>query len=200
MLPMRLFVALDIDESIRDRIVRFMGEVREFAPEARWARAESLHVPLKFIGERTETDCARIQQALENVQAAALELKVRGYGFFPAARAPRVFWIGIEASASLISLAAAVDTTLETLDIPKEEHKYNPHLTLARSSGGSGSPRRQKGDGLNSHFRRLREKLEGLPTPEFGTMTARDFFLYKSQLSPSGSMYTKLAAFGLRHP
>jgi 2'-5' RNA ligase len=29
-------------------------------------------------------------------------------------------------------------------------------------------------------------------------MTAREFFLYRSQLSPGGSKYTKLAGFNLR--
>jgi 2'-5' RNA ligase len=98
----------------------------------------------------------------------------------------------------LTSLAAALDERLAQLDIPKEEHSFNPHLTLARGPGGSGSPGWRKGDGANSKFRRLQEKLAALPPPEFGTMTAREFFLYRSQLSPGGSRYTKLARFGLR--
>ena len=35
---MRLFVALDIDESIREKIGRFMEGVREFAPDVRWVK------------------------------------------------------------------------------------------------------------------------------------------------------------------
>ena len=48
---MRLFVALDIDEAIRERIERFVEGVCGFAPEARWVHAKSLHITLKFIGE-----------------------------------------------------------------------------------------------------------------------------------------------------
>ena len=125
------------------------------------------------------------------------EMNFRGYGFFPGARAPRVFWIGIEAGPSLSSLAAIVDEKLASLDIPKEEHAFNPHLTLARGGGGSGSPRKQKGDHPNRNFQHLQEKLAALPAPEFGTMTVREFFLYQSQLSPGGSKYTKLAGFAL---
>jgi len=44
----------------------------------------------------------------------------------------------------------------------------------------------------------LHEKLAALPAPEFGTMTAREFFLYQSRLLPGGSKYLKLAGFGLR--
>jgi 2'-5' RNA ligase len=91
-----------------------------------------------------------------------------------------------------------VDEKLASLDIPTEEHAFNPHLTLARGGGGSGSPRKQKSDRPNRSFQRLQEKLAALPAPEFGTMTSREFFLYQSQLSPGGSKYTKLAGFALR--
>jgi 2'-5' RNA ligase len=195
---MRIFVALDIDDSGRARIARFLDGVRGFAPDARWVRPESLHVTLKFIGERSEEEVENIKRALETIGASALEMNIRGYGFFPGARAPRVFWVGIEGGARLTSLATAVDETLARLDIPKEEHAFNPHLTLARRAGRSGSPRREKSDGPNRSFEHLQEKLAALPTPEFGTITSREFFLYRSQLSPSGSKYTKLARFALR--
>jgi 2'-5' RNA ligase len=86
---------------------------------------------------------------------------------------------------------------MATLGIPKEDRPFSPHLTLARGAGGSGSPRHRKDDGPNRIFQHLQEKLAALPTPEFGTMTARAFFLFQSQLSPKGSKYTKLARFEL---
>jgi RNA 2',3'-cyclic 3'-phosphodiesterase len=194
---MRLFVALDIDDAVRSRIARFLDGVREFAPDARWARSESLHVTLKFIGEEPAEDAERIKTALQTITADTFEMKFRGYGFFPTARSPRVFWVGIESGAALSALAAIVDDKLAALDFPKEEHAFTPHLTLARG-GSSGSPRRQNADRPNRSFQRLQEKLGALPPPEFGTMTVREFFLYQSQLSPGGSRYTKLAEFALR--
>ncbi|HXP40908.1 MAG TPA: RNA 2',3'-cyclic phosphodiesterase [Candidatus Acidoferrales bacterium] len=194
---MRLFVALDLDDNIRSRIARFLDGVQGFAPGARWVRPDSLHVTLKFIGEQTETQ-VEIERALAGIQADQFAINLRGYGFFPDKRAPRVFWIGIDGGSRLTSLAETVDSTLVPLQIPKEEHAYSPHLTLARSAGASGSPRRQKRDRPNQGFQRLQEKLAALPAPEFGTMTAREFFLYRSQLSSGGSQYTKLAGFNLR--
>ena len=112
-------------------------------------------------------------------------------------KSPRVFWIGLEAGSQLASLAAAADDKTASLGIPKEDRAFSPHLTLARGPGGSGSPRWRKGNGPNSSFQRLQEKLAALPAPEFGTMTAHEFFLYQSQLSPKGSKYTKLERFAL---
>jgi 2'-5' RNA ligase len=194
---MRLFIALDIDDGIRERIARFMEGVRGFAPEARWVNPESLHVTLKFIGEQPESAAEAIKQALESVRAAVVEITFRGYGFFPTAKSARVFWIGIEAAPQLAALAAAIDDQTASLGIPREERTFSPHLTLARGGGGSGSPRWRKGDAPNNNFDRLQAKLAALPTPEFGTMTAREFFLYRSQLSPKGSKYTKLAGFAI---
>jgi 2'-5' RNA ligase len=195
---MRLFIALDIDEDIRQRIVRFVEGVGGFAPEARWMRPESLHVTLKFIGEQPEAAVDGIKRELEIVHAEPEPIQFRGYGFFPTVKAPRVFWVGIEAGRELAALAAAVDERMAALGIPQEERAFSPHLTLARGAGGSGSPRWRKGDGPNPAFQNLQAKLSALPWPEFGTMTPREFFLYQSQLSPKGSKYTKLAAFALR--
>jgi 2'-5' RNA ligase len=194
---MRLFVALDIDDNIRGRIARFLDGVREFAPDARWARPESLHVTLKFIGEKSEDDAEKIKRGLKTIAADTFEMNFRGCGFFPGVRAPRVFWVGIQTGSYLSSLAAMVDERLASLDIPKEERAFNPHLTLARGAGGSGSPRKQKDDGPNRKFQHLQEKLSALPAPEFGTMTAHEFFLYESRLSSAGARYTKLSQFAL---
>lgn len=194
---MRLFVALDIDNPIRERIARFVKGVRNFAPDARWVKEESLHVTLKFIGEQPEGSVDQIKQALAATTGRSTEVVFRGCGFFPTAQSARVFWIGMEAGPELAALAATVDANLKPLGVPEEERKFSPHLTLARSAGGSGAPRWRKEDGPKRTFQHLQEKLLVLPGPEFGSMTAREFFLYQSRLSPKGSTYTKLAKFDL---
>ena len=197
---MRLFIALDIDDAIRERIARFVEGVQGFAPDARWVKPESMHITLKFIGEQPEPGAEQIKLALQTVSASATEIQFRGYGFFPTAKSARVFWAGMEVGPPLAALASVIDEKMAALGIPKEDRAFSPHLTLARGSGGSGSPRWRKGDGPNRTFVRLQEKLTSLPSPEFGTMTPREFFLYQSQLSPKGSKYTKLHRFALEEP
>ena len=194
---MRVFIALDIEDAIRDRISRFMDGVREFAPDARWVRPESLHVTLKFIGEKSAEAVEQIKEALAAVKGQPVEMGFRGHGFFPTAKSARVFWVGIESGPALASLANAVDDVTAGLGIPKEERAFNAHLTLARGGGGSGSPRRQNGGRPSKNFQRLQEKLSALSASDFGTMTAHEFFLYQSHLSRGGSRYTKIARFAL---
>ena len=192
---MRLFVALDIDPQIRGRIARFLDGVREFAPDVRWVHAESLHLTLKFIGEQPDGRLSIIQGALAEIHSPATGLNFHGYGFFPTARSARVFWVGVDADEHLTHLVSRVEQALEPLGIKPEGREFSPHLTLAR--GKSGAPQRRPDDRPNRNFQRLQEKLSALPPPEFGTMTAREFFLYQSKLSPAGSQYTRLQRFPL---
>ncbi|HTT20457.1 MAG TPA: RNA 2',3'-cyclic phosphodiesterase [Candidatus Sulfotelmatobacter sp.] len=195
---MRLFIAIDIDDSIREGLARFIDGVRNFAPDARWVKPESLHVTLKFIGEQPDAAVEGIKQALAAISVPRAEIHFHGYGFFPTPKSARVFWIGMEAGPQLAALAAAIDDKMGILGIPKEERSFSPHLTLARAGGGSGSPQRRKGDKPNRVFQHLQNRLAVLPTVEFGNMTPFEFFLYQSQLSPKGSKYIKLARFVLQ--
>ncbi len=185
---MRSFIALDIDDAIRDRLQVFIAGVHGFAPDVHWVRPESMHVTLKFVGEKSAEAVEKIKQALARIQASTIEISFRVYGLFPNPKTPRVLWAGIEAGPQLAALAKSVDETTAALGVPKEEYAFRPHITLARR-GRSGGP--------NQPFQRLQERLAAMPVPEFGTMTAREFFLYQSQFQRGGSRYTKMASFGL---
>ena len=95
-----------------------------------------------------------------------------------------MFWIGIETDPELQRVAASIDAATASLGIPKESHAFSPHLTLARI--GSAAPGRQKGDRVNRRFAKLQEKLGNLSSPDFGTMSAREFFLYVSRTLREG--------------
>lgn len=194
---MRIFVALDIDDAVRQAISRFLDGVREFAPDARWVRPESLHITLKFIGEQPDDAVERVKHALSTIEGAPLRIQFRGFGFFPTVPSARVFWLGMESGPELADLATKIDKAMEALGIEREQRAYSPHLTLARGEGRSGAPGRKKSDKPNKVFARLQEQLEKMGTFELGTMTAREFFLYQSKLQRSGAQYTKIARYEL---
>jgi 2'-5' RNA ligase len=195
---MRLFIGIDLDPELRSRIERFIEGAQGFATNARWMRAESLHVTLKFIGERPQEHVEALTQRLRLVESGSFELRFTGYGFFPTVKAPRVFWIGIQADAHLAELAANIDAATSELGIPREDRPYSPHLTLARAGGRSGAPNWRKGDAPNAAFSVLEKRLAAMGELDLGRMTAREFILYQSELSPRGSQYTKLQRFPLR--
>ena len=195
---MRIFIGIDLDLEVRARIERFLEGVQGFAPEARWVRPESLHITLKFIGEQTAAQVEAIVTRLPRVEAGAFEIRCAGYGFFPTAKAARVFWIGIQAGPALGALAATIDDAVAELGVAREDRPYSPHLTLARAGSGSGAPKWRAADGPNKTFTVLEKRLGAMGELDFGTMSAREFILYQSQLSPAGSKYTRLQRFPLR--
>ena len=194
---MRTFVALDIEAEICRRIEDFIAEVRGLEAHARWVSADSLHVTLKFIGEKPDSMVEKVREALGGIRRPPIELSFRGTGFFPNPGSARVFWVGIEAGSGLLALQKEVEQALAGLGIEPEERAFSPHLTLARAAGGSGAPARRAGDKPGRQFARVRQALEEGPARDFGTMVARDFFLYRSQLSPKGARYTKIARYAL---
>jgi 2'-5' RNA ligase len=180
---MRVFIALDIPDEIRAHLTQYMERVRALAPQAHWARVEGLHVTLKFIGETSEQRVEEIKTALALIKAVPFDVRFTGIGFFPNAKAPRVFWAGVDGGEDLPRLASAIDSALGKIGFAREQKDYHPHLTLARTSARS--------------LRELQPLLEDNP-PQFGTMTAREFFLYRSQPQKGGSKYLKLERFELK--
>jgi 2'-5' RNA ligase len=183
---MRIFVGLAIPEEIRARLAEYMQRVRSHAPDAPWVKPESLHVTLKFIGESNDARVQQVKDALARIRAVPFTVEFKDVGFFPNHKSGRVFWAGVHGGAELPQLASQVDQELETLGIEREKRDYHPHLTLARSGSRSAS---------HNALKQLPQGINPEEHPHFGTMTAREFFLYKSELLRSGARYTKIERF-----
>ncbi len=180
---MRLFVALDIPDAVREALGGLIGKLERVARGARWVRPAGVHVTLKFIGETPVEKVDSIRGGLATIRMAApVEMAFRDVGFFPNERRPRVFWVGIFATPNLAELAAQVERQLEPLGIPREERAFRPHLTLARFPAPSSQDR-------------LREALGRVGRLEFGGTRAHEFHLYQSHLKPGGAEYARLATF-----
>jgi len=190
---MWLFVALDIDAEIRGRIAQFGNQMRHLAPDVRWVAPETFHITLQFLGETQKL--GEIQRALRQVKGSPIDLVFRNAGFFPAPKSPRVFWVGIESDQNLQKLVKSIAQVLQPLGFERDKGPFKPHLTLARA--GSGRPRAMPGECSVPSLQHVRAKVETMPLPELGTMTAREFCLYDSKLSPTGAQYSKLSRYSL---
>ena len=178
---MRLFIALDLPSEVVRNLESFVARLK---PAARisWSPPANLHITTKFIGEYPEGELRALQSALAAVpQRPPIEVAIAKVGFFPNERAPRVFWCGIDAP-GLDSLAADTESATASVGVAVENRPFSPHLTLARI--------KERLD-----LRPLFDAIATAHTLDFGRFTARSFFLYRSQLRPGGSVYTKLAEF-----
>ena len=57
---MRLFVALDLPEEVRQKFRELIATIRQEHPHARWVRPEGIHVTLKFVGHIEDKDLGSI--------------------------------------------------------------------------------------------------------------------------------------------
>lgn len=180
---MRLFVALDSPENVRKALTELIARLKSEFPRTRWLRPEGMHITIKFIGETDAGKLDSIRAALGTIHSSApVEMNLRGVGFFPNERRPRVAWCGVEASANLAQLAADASQALAPLGFPADARVYVAHLTLARFS----SP-----DGLE----KLVGAVSSLKSHEFGSARATEFHLFESILKPTGAEYKRLATF-----
>jgi len=180
---MRLFTAIDIPTDLTEALRSFVERLRLTA-KISWSPVENLHVTTKFIGEWPEARLEEMKGALTSVRAVgSIEIAVKGLGWFPNQRRPRVFWAGVDGGEVLRTLARVTEDAVAELGVPVETRDYSPHLTLARIRE-------------TVALERLHQTLESFPLGygfDFGSFRATQFFLYLS----AGGRYTQLAGFPL---
>lgn len=176
----RLFVALDLPESLRSELSR-LGRAVE---AARPTPLEQLHVTLRFLGEVDEELGGRFAAEAAGLRAPAFELTPSGLGCFPNARRPRIAWAGFEPCQPLLELQAAMETLSRDCGLEPETKPFRPHVTLARWK----RPDRRAAVGW------LEEQGDFAAPPFLVTR----FHLYSSVLHPSGAEHRRLRSFGLR--
>jgi 2'-5' RNA ligase len=192
----RLFVGLDIPGEIRARMKAFVYSLKARGAEGKWTNPDGWHITLKFIGWTKRE--AEIREVLKSVSGTPFDASFRGLGFF-APKQPRVFYVDVHAPSTLAELASQIDRAVVPFGVEAESRPYSPHLTLARS--GSGSPHGAKGDANRATMTQLKHLVESSPDwqqIDFGTMTANEFILYLSELSPKGAKYTALEKYPLK--
>lgn len=182
-ISMRLFVALDFPDAVRDAIRQLIAQLKPVSRAARWVRPEGMHVTLKFLGETDAAKLDAIHRALAGLESPRpVEMIFRGLGFFPNERRPRVFWIRVAASPNLATLATDLERALTPLGFAPETRTFVPHLTLARFESPKGTEP-------------LVRKVEELTSTDFGSALETEFYLFQSVLKPSGAEYRRVETF-----
>lgn len=132
--PLRLFIAIDLPEDVRELVDRSVGPIRERYPQGRWVPVRNQHVTLKFLGATWPRLVEEVVATVGSVAARhrPFETRVSGLGAFPSVRRARVLWAGLEDPAGrLAAIAADLDAAL-VKDFPPEKRPFAAHLTVAR--------------------------------------------------------------------
>ena len=184
----RLFVAINLPEAVKDMVHEATGPLRESAPWVAWTPAAKLHLTVKFIGDREDTAVPALAEEIASAVSphAPIELSMGGIGAFPNLRRAHVVWMGIEPHPRLELLHHDVEQACERQGIEVEGRPFRPHLTLGRIA------RRPDPDALRELARARRHVT--LRTE----IRVDSVDLMRSELRPDGARHTLVAAAPLR--
>jgi len=181
----RSFIAVEVPQSLRAKMEEVQRELKRTNADVRWVRPESIHLTLKFLGSVSGEDLEKLGAAIAPIISSwvSFEIRLQGLGCFPSSRNPRIVWVGIEqGSAEALSMQKAVENRAAEVGFPPETRPFKPHLTIGRvrSSRGKDS---------------LAQAVENRRDVEIGPFRVNEVYLFKSELKPSGAVYTKLQTF-----
>ncbi len=173
---MRLFVAIDVPESIKEHIAFLQRTIIYPGNHLRLIHPKNIHLTLNFLGERKGTK--EIIEQLHEISFHPFNLQLSGIGFFPTKENPRVMWVGLEDNKDLFELQKKIDR----LFTPKKSFKA--HLTIAR---------------IKNHIKeeeiiKLIEEADKLQVKSLN-FRVKSFKLYQSTLTPIGAVYEVLETF-----
>jgi 2'-5' RNA ligase len=186
----RSFIAIELPEKTRQKLAAIQEQLKESRARVRWLKVSSIHLTLKFLGnilpEQVDEIAAAVAQVV--VDEPPVSLCAAGLGAFPSQRKPRVIWVGLRGEVErLASIQAALEKALEKLGFAREGRGFRPHLTIGRVKD-------------RHRLQGLIQALSTLELPEFNSFDADEIILYKSDLRPTGAIYTKLHRMPLAAP
>lgn len=188
----RAFIAVDLPSTISQRLDEVSLELKQRLENVpvRWVQVGNIHLTLKFLGDVSLANMEILKQVLQSEVAIhkRFDVSIGNLGAYPNLRHPRVMWVGVEAPSDLAYLQRSVETAMARLGYAKEDRPFTPHLTLGRVSRNASSK--------ETHA--IGEVLDGYKVGFLGVAPVHTVHLYKSDLRPTGSIYTKLHACQLK--
>jgi RNA 2',3'-cyclic 3'-phosphodiesterase len=189
---LRAFVAVEIPVAIREAVCKATETLQKGVGSAvRWVPMQNMHLTLKFLGDVSPSNVEMLSEMLraEADLFHGFDLRLDGLGSFPNRKRPRVIYIGIQAPATLESLQRGIEAASRRLGYESEERAFSPHLTIGRVKPTATATEQQS----------IRRALEETRIDSLGTARVDSVHLYKSDLKPSGSVYTRLYSAPLKN-
>jgi 2'-5' RNA ligase len=187
---MRCFIAIDIDEKIREGIAELQKQLAAKVDvrrgDVKWVEPKNIHLTLKFLGEVKDEQAVEVCEISEQVAGGhqKFAIDIESVGFF-GGRSAKVVWVGAGKGADeLLSFQKDLDGRLAQAGYPKEGREFAAHLTLCRI--------RNPKAGI-----KLAEVCKTFKDYKLGSISAEALSVYQSQLTPSGPIYTLLGSFKL---
>jgi 2'-5' RNA ligase len=191
----RLFVALDLPESVRTGLVAWQRQALTDSA-LRPVAAEALHVTLCFLAYQPERDIERIARAVRGIQPHHVPMRFEEKAIAVPRGRPRLF--AVEAPGNeAVALQAELSDRLEAERFYKPERRpFWSHVTVARVKPERRTPSERRGR-RRGRPALVERRPTALPGQLLEPFSAPRVTLYRSLLHPAGAEYVPLAALDL---
>ncbi len=173
---MRTFVAIDINEEIREIAKEVMDKLQNIGFKANWSKPENLHLTLFFMGEMDERSVDFMSQALNKRMYGfpSFSTSLNGFGYFKFKNSPRVLFLKLESTKSLQKMYLEMKSELNKHKIKYDDQgNFVPHITLGR---------------VKEYPDNWEEQVSQIEIPKVA-LVIDGFTVYSSTLTPQGPIY-----------
>ena len=182
---MRLFIAVDIPEKVKDELISYQKYLKTNGFHARWVSKENIHLTLAFLGEVDEKNI----DVYVDIMTATISnfdkftIAVGSPGCFSSRGDARVIWAGLAGNIDVLkTLQAGLSMGLKRHGYVEDKH-FQAHLTLGR-------------EGMNLPlYKELSSAWKWNSDMRF---EVRNIILFSSELRSGGPIYSEVAAVNLK--
>ncbi len=181
----RSFLAIEIPATLHPAMEELQRKLRETGADVKWVTPQNMHLTLKFFGAISLEKIAQASDLILPIVAPwrPFLVNISGLGCFPSRSRPRVIWLGISHGTKEIALLQKeIEEKLLAGGFPAEERAFTPHLTMGRVRSGR-------------NLKNLQPIILANQNLEVGEFGVQEIVLFKSDLKPTGAIYTRLRTF-----
>ena len=200
----RAFLAVELSQELGSELAVVQQELKQRVESEKkgdirisWVQSAKMHLTIKFLGDMDEQLLDPLLRVVEQAVGSkpSVSVPLERLGAFPRPQSPRVLWVGpsenwvqgVEGK-RVIEIHGEIEQACESLGFLREAKPFSPHLTLARVKMGA------------QHVGVALAKIGVLDQPlSVGSLVVESVVLVKSELKPTGSIYTRLWAARLRN-
>jgi 2'-5' RNA ligase len=126
---MRLFLAIELDECVKDTLCAYQTSLKQMGAHGRFVRRENMHLTLVFLGETGRV--REIRSAMDAVKEHPFPLRTGDLGRFRRSGGD-ILWVGTRPDEALIRVQGTLCRELAKRGFQIEDRSYTPHLTIGR--------------------------------------------------------------------
>jgi len=178
----RAFIAAELPEAAVSYIADIQEKLRSYRFKLRWVDPGNIHLTLKFLGDISQNETGRIGDIISDSAKSyrPMQFSIKGLGVFPGVKKARVIWSALKGDTDVLAqLQNTLEEKIAASGFPRDKRPFKGHLTLARAKIPIPAEK----------VIHAMQEISGLESEAFQIDTVT---LFRSDLRPSGAVYTEL--------